>query len=32
MSGSALIITQLPLRLLIAETAAWMQFARWLVG
>lgn len=30
--GGALVILMLPLRLLIASTQAWMQFAGWLVG
>jgi len=30
--GGALLILMLPLRLLIAETQVWMQFARWLVA
>jgi hypothetical protein len=30
--GAALIITMLPLRLLVASTAAWTQFAGWLVA
>jgi hypothetical protein len=30
--GGALIVAMLPLRLLIASTQAWTQFARWLVG
>jgi hypothetical protein len=30
--GSALILAMLPLRLLVAQSAAWAQFARWLVS
>jgi hypothetical protein len=30
--GGAIVIAMLPVRLLIAQTAAWMGFARWLVG
>jgi hypothetical protein len=30
--GGALMVAMLPLRLLVAGTAAWTQFARWLIG